>query len=282
MGKQFLLLLKAIVIVGVALIRETSSESFSTDVDVTGGTANVQDGGNQLQLTLDQAGGSEVQSKQKYLYGRFDMRIKVVPGYSAGVVTSFFLQSPRPTNDEMDFELLGNVTGEPYLLHTNVWTNGVGNREEQINLWFDPRADFHTYTFIWNPRNIIWFVDGTPVRLFKNAPQQGVPYLSKQFLNAYAALWNGDEWATRRGQIKTDWSKAPFVATYRNFNSDACINAGRGYRCSQNRGQWWDITLDARQLAKLRWVRKNYMVYDYCRDTTKYPQGFPPECSINV
>lgn len=65
------------------------------------------------------------------------------------------LYSPRPNNDEIDFELLGNVTGEPYLLHTNLWTSGVGNREEQMNLWFDPSADFHTYTFIWNPHNIL-------------------------------------------------------------------------------------------------------------------------------
>ncbi|KAG5059887.1 hypothetical protein JHK87_000916 [Glycine soja] len=34
-----------------------------------------------------------------------------------------------PERDELDFEFLGNKTGEPYLIQTNVYKNGTGGRK---------------------------------------------------------------------------------------------------------------------------------------------------------
>ncbi|KAF7833243.1 xyloglucan endotransglucosylase/hydrolase protein 22-like [Senna tora] len=70
---------------------------------------------------------------------------------------------------------------------------------------------------------IIFSVDGTPIREFKNSESKGVPFPKNQPMRIYLSLWNADDWATRGGLVKTDWTQAPFTASYRNFNADACI-----------------------------------------------------------
>ncbi|CAL9046869.1 probable xyloglucan endotransglucosylase/hydrolase protein 23 [Musa acuminata AAA Group] len=265
-----------------SLVAVASAGNFYQDFDITwgDGRAKILNNGHLLTLSLDKASGSGFQSKNEYLFGKIDMQIKLVPGNSAGTVTAYYLSSQGPTHDEIDFEFLGNLSGDPYTLHTNVFTQGKGNREMQFKLWFDPTKDFHTYSILWNPRHIIFMVDGTPIRDFKNLESRGIAFPKNQPMRIYSSLWNAEDWATRGGLIKTDWTKAPFVASYRNFNANACIKASGRSSCTPAKSGWWNQELDSASHARMRWAQKNYMIYNYCNDVNRFPQGLPPECSI--
>ncbi|XP_023515443.1 xyloglucan endotransglucosylase/hydrolase protein 22-like [Cucurbita pepo subsp. pepo] len=262
--------------------------NFYQDFEITWGSGRgkILNNGDLLTLTLDRGSGSGFQSKNVYLYGKIDMQLKLVPGNSAGTVTTYYLKSQGSTWDEIDFEFLGNLTGDPYTLHTNVYTQGKGDREQQFHLWFDPTANFHTYSILWNPQGIIFSVDGTPIREFKNHESSGVLFPKNQPMRLYSSLWNADDWATRGGLVKTDWSRAPFTASYRNFNADVCVWSAGKSSCSSGarvggRG-WLSENLDITRQQRMKWVQRNYMIYNYCTDAKRFPQGYPPECALNT
>ncbi|XP_057767271.1 probable xyloglucan endotransglucosylase/hydrolase protein 23 [Salvia miltiorrhiza] len=280
---------KIIPILVITFFAAAASANLYQDIDITwgDGRAKILNNGELLTLSLDKASGSGFQSRNEYLFGKIDMQLKLVPGNSAGTVTAYYLSSQGPTHDEIDFEFLGNLSGDPYILHTNVFSQGKGGREQQFHLWFDPTADFHTYSILWNPQRIIFSVDGTPIREFKNSESVGVAYPKNQAMRIYSSLWNADDWATRGGLVKTDWSHAPFTASYRNFNANACIWSSGSSSCSNNppannSNAWLNEELDATNQERLKWVQKNYMIYNYCSDSKRFPQGFPADCTINT
>ncbi|KAK6142293.1 hypothetical protein DH2020_022641 [Rehmannia glutinosa] len=258
----------------------TSSADFYRDAEITwgDGRAKILEGGRALTLSLDQYSGSGFQSENEYLFGRFDLQLKLVPGNSAGT-----LSSQGAGHDEIDFEFLGNSSGEPYTVHTNVYAQGKGDKEQQFHLWFDPTSAFHTYSIVWNPQRIIFMVDNIPIRVYNNQESIGTPFPKNQQMRVHCSLWNADDWATQGGRVKTDWTKAPFVASYRNFNINGCV-AGSGSSCgsksadSFNTEAWRTQELDANGRNRLRWVQQKHMVYNYCADSKRFPQGIPAEC----
>ncbi|KAI6682552.1 hypothetical protein NL676_036433 [Syzygium grande] len=284
------LCITTLLLVVVSWATSASARNFYQDFDITwgDGRAQILNNGDLLTLSLDKASGSGFQSKNEYLFGKIDMQLKLVPGNSAGTVTAYYLSSKGSTWDEIDFEFLGNLSGDPYILHTNVFSQGKGNREQQFYLWFDPTADFHTYSILWNPQRIIFSVDGTPIREFKNAGSIGVPFPKAQPMRIYSSLWNADDWATRGGLVKTDWTQAPFTASYRNFNADnACVWSSGSSSCtssassssSSDGNAWLSEELDSTSQERLKWVQSNYMIYNYCTDAKRFPQDLPPECT---
>lgn len=241
-------------------------------------------GGKTVDLVLDKNSGTGFQSKGSYLFGHFSMRMKLVGGDSAGVVTAFYLSSQTNEHDEIDFEFLGNRTGQPYILQTNVFTGGKGDREQRIYLWFDPTKAFHYYTIMWNMYHIGFYVDDVPIRIFKNSKDLGVKFPFYQPMKLYSSLWNADDWATRGGLEKTNWANAPFIASYTSFHIDGCeaTTQQEAQVCRTSGLRWWDQKafqdLDGPQYRRLRWVRQKFTIYNYCTDKARYPT-VPVECA---
>jgi len=111
-----------------------------------------------------------------------------------------------------------------------------------------------------------------------NAESRGVPFPTKQPMRLYASLWEAEHWATRGGLEKTDWSKAPFTAYYRNYNVEGCVWVNGKSVCPAN-SQWFTQKLDSNGQTRMKGVQSKYMVYNYCSDKKRFPRGVPPECS---
>ncbi|KAJ8438108.1 hypothetical protein Cgig2_015365 [Carnegiea gigantea] len=154
---------------------------------------------------LDEASGSGFQSKNECLFGRIDMQLKLVCRNSAGTVTAYYISfSYGATHDEIDFEFLGNVSGQPYTPHTNVFSQGKCGREQQFRLCFNPTADFHTNSILWNPKESYFLLMAPQSEKFKNFTSIGVPFPKSQAMRIYSSLWKADDCATQGGRVKTD------------------------------------------------------------------------------
>ncbi|KHN15918.1 Putative xyloglucan endotransglucosylase/hydrolase protein 21 [Glycine soja] len=92
--------------------------------------------------------------------------------------------------DELDFEFLGNLNGDPDTVHTNLYTH-----KKKVT---DPTTDFRTYSFLWNPALVVFYVDGRPIREFKKLEGVGVEYPKNQSMKLYTSKWNVDDWAKER------------------------------------------------------------------------------------
>ncbi|EEF27076.1 xyloglucan:xyloglucosyl transferase, putative [Ricinus communis] len=87
----------------------------------------------------------------------------------------------------------------------------------------------------------------------------GVPFPKNQPMRIYSSLRNADYWATRGGFVKTDCSQAPFTASYRNFNANACIWYNGASSCGRNSSSsatktnsWLSKELDSISQEKLQ------------------------------
>ncbi|KAM7486805.1 hypothetical protein LguiA_002814 [Lonicera macranthoides] len=137
----------------------------------------------------------------------------------------------------------------------------------------------------------LFLVDQTPIRVHTNMEHKGVPFPRDQAMGVYSSIRNADDWATQGGRVKTDWSHAPFIASYRGFEIDGCecpvkvASVDNARRCTSGNGNgkrfWWDeptlSELNVHQSHQLTWVRAHHMIYDYCTDTARFP-SVPVEC----
>ncbi|VVA34236.1 PREDICTED: xyloglucan [Prunus dulcis] len=237
-----------------------------------------------LTIWLDSSSGSGFKSLHPYRSGYFGAAVKLQPGYTAGVITSFYLSNneEHPGNhDEIDIEFLGTTPGKPYTLQTNVYVRGSGDgniigREKKFHLWFDPTQDFHNYAIVWNPTEIIFLVDDVPIRRYQRKSDATFPLRP---MWAYGSIWDASTWATEDGKYKADYSYQPFVGRYNNFKLGGCTADGPTTTSCQppSASPSGATGLSQQQYSAMEWVQRNYLVYDYCRDP-KRDHTQTPEC----
>ncbi|KAA5821845.1 family 16 glycosylhydrolase [Algibacter amylolyticus] len=113
--------------------------------------------------------GAEVYSKGKVLYGKFQMRMKMIKG--SGMLSTFYTIEHYPGGSdpywaEIDIEVLGRNNAE--IMSTNLFINNsngdLSYSEQQIPLNYSLADDFHIFTIEWTPNFIAWFIDGVEQR----------------------------------------------------------------------------------------------------------------------
>ena len=105
--------------------------------------------------------GGELRTKESYLYGRFEARLKSAQG--DGLVSSFFTYQDELINgahiwNEIDIEVLGRWDN---IVNMNTITPGQSShlRESFVND-LNAHSEFHDYAFEWTPNYVAWFIDG--------------------------------------------------------------------------------------------------------------------------
>ncbi|KAI4383782.1 hypothetical protein MLD38_009582 [Melastoma candidum] len=235
-----------------------------------------------LSIWLDSSSGSGFKSLRPYTSGYFGASVKLQPGYTAGVITCFYLSNNEdfPGNhDEVDIEFLGTTLDKPYTLQTNVYVRGSGDvnitgREMRFHLWFDPTQDFHQYAILWSPSEIIFLVDDVPIRRY---PRKSDATFPARPMWVYGSIWDASSWATEDGKYKADYQYEPFIGLYKGFTVAGCSSDSPSSCRAPSASKSRSGGLSRRQGMAMDWVQGNYMVYDYCKDPTR-DHTLTPEC----
>ncbi|GLR16812.1 family 16 glycosylhydrolase [Portibacter lacus] len=110
--------------------------------------------------------GAEVFSKDKVLYGKFEMNMKMIKG--SGMLSTFYTieQGDNDYWAELDIEVLGKDNAQ--VMSTNIFTDnesgGLDQSVEEIHVDYSLADTFHTFTLEWTPDYIAWFIDGVEHR----------------------------------------------------------------------------------------------------------------------
>ncbi|KAK1685493.1 hypothetical protein QYE76_046341 [Lolium multiflorum] len=239
------LLLLIVVLLAVASMAPARTPAFDENYVPAWGADDFHlvNQGTKIRLAMDKNSGAGFASKLSYGSGFFRMKIKVPggSGYTAGVVTAFYLTSEP---DEVDFEFLGNVDGKPITLQTNVFVNGHGRREQSLHLWFNPAANFHDYKILWNPYQLVYDLRGRKADTGAEEPD-----------GERAGVRDGSAWATDGGKTKIDWNRAPFTAGFQGFSIHAC-GSNSSTPCNSpdrrwNRNRYRSLTAELRAAGGL-------------------------------
>lgn len=105
--------------------------------------------------------GAEYRTKEAFLYGRFEVRLK--SANTEGILSSFFTYAEITSTsewNEIDIEILGRYPDD---VQFNTITPGQVNHVKHQPVTFNPHTEYHTYAFEWTPAYVAWFIDDVEV-----------------------------------------------------------------------------------------------------------------------
>ncbi len=195
--------------------------------------------------------GAEYRTKEAFLYGRFETRMK--SSQREGMLTSFFTYNdnyPSTPWNEIDIEVMGRYSDQiQYNAITPGTTNHVGRRQTPFN----PSLEFHTYAFEWTPTYVAWFIDGVESYRQTAAHIQTLTYAQKIMMNVWiqsAVNWSGQ------------WNENSLPSfSYYDHVSYASYTPGAGSSGSDNNftPQWKD---DFNSFDAARWEKASHTFPD--------------------
>jgi beta-glucanase (GH16 family) len=129
-------------------------------------------------------------------YGYFEMRAKLPPG--KGVWPAFWLVR-QDLSWPPEVDIMESI-GDPSEFYATLHSNNLKDPGTKVAI---SPGDFHTFAFSWDPKTLVWYVDGREVKRMATPPDMHKP----MFMIANLAL--GGDWAGFPD------ASTPFPATYR-------------------------------------------------------------------
>jgi endo-1,3-1,4-beta-glycanase ExoK len=112
--------------------------------------------------------GAEIYSSDSYLYGRYEMRMRVAN--ASGVLSTFFTykngsEIGNTFWEEIDIEIFGKNNATEWQSNIILGSSRPTLHTDQIHTAETSLADaYHTYVLEWTPDYVAWFLDGVEVR----------------------------------------------------------------------------------------------------------------------
>lgn len=142
-------------------------------------------------LIANEFKGAEYRTKEAFLYGRFEVRMKAA--HREGMLSSFFTYWTGGEGiwNEIDIEIMGRYDDN---VQFNVITpTQSGNHVAHLPTNFSPNLDFHTYAIEWTPQYVSWFVDGEHVLRQMGDHIQTLTKPQQIMMNVWPPQW--ETWA---------------------------------------------------------------------------------------
>lgn len=127
----------------------------------------------------------ELQTRQRYGYGTYEVRMKSATG--SGLNSAFFTYigpTDKRPHDEIDFEVLGKNLNQVQL---NQYVSGKGGNEKLVPVAGGADEAFNNYAFIWERNRLRYFINGQLVHTVTDPSK--IPSNPQKI---FASLWGSD------------------------------------------------------------------------------------------